>query len=213
MFNKIVLLSLAAGLAPALAAGSSAAQNEISLQAGGFFTDDEAWDVFSVEQGLIGFGLRGGVALSEHFSAVAGYQRGVSGVEVYAGEGDRGDPDPVFRTAFYGNTATLGVKYSVVFRQLRPYVTVQAMGIKATARLDANTEDSDDATQLQVNAMSAGALAAGGLDVQLPFKHRAWTPGMALELGYARTLDMPLEDLGALQFAGLYANWNIGVRF
>ena len=215
MFKKIALMSLACGLTPALAAyGSGPAQSEISFQVGSFFTDDEAFDVFSTDSMLTGYGLRGGVALTHRRAAVGGYHRAVTGVEVLAGEGERGEPDPVFRSAYYSNTATLGLKYSIQLGQwLRPYVTAQGMGIAASARMDANPDDSDDATQLHVRGLGAGFLGAGGMDVQLPFGRRAWTPGMALEMGYARTLDMQLEELGRLQFAGLYINWNVGVRF
>lgn len=204
----------------AASAPAAAADHQVDLDLGvqGAGYDNEDWDLFSDSDALSTYGARVGVALGEHLSVLVGYQRGVTGAEIYQDsywEDDGVDaPGDEFVAAYYSHTLALGPKLSArASRVLSPYGTLLLTGQYATVRLDADPVIDDDATQLTATGMAPGAVAAAGLDVALPFKQRAWTPATFAELGYGHTLALDFDSLGELSFSGVYLRWGVGVRF
>jgi len=200
----------------ALLPAAEAAENQIDLSFGSQTTNDDGWEVVGDGYAHQDIGGRVGVALGEHLSILGSYRYGAGGNTVYNDEWeeDTNAPGDEFLAASYLHALTVGPKLSGrVNRFFSAYGTAQLSGHLATIRVDADPILDDDATQLQERGLAPGILGAAGLEANLPFNQRSWTPAAYLEMGYGHTLAMKFDTFGEMNFSGFYASWGVGVRF
>ena len=104
---------------------------------------------------------------------------------------------------------------------LRPYATVQALGVLGTLRLDDDPSDEDVGLR-RYRSLTPGGVAALGLDLVGGRPRAAVHPAFNLELGYGLTANMRFSDrdagpepidLGTLGMGGFYMRWGVGVHF
>ncbi|MDP2304854.1 MAG: hypothetical protein Q8P18_02375 [Pseudomonadota bacterium] len=212
------MLSTMISLLVTLASPAAASSNELSFEVGWIGANDPAWDLFSSGDSLASVGLRGGFAVHPNVAIIAGWQHATNGATVYfngAGEEDDDyyDESGSFRAALYTDQITVGSKADVkVFKWLHPYVTAQVVGMRGLARLDDDSNDDENLTQVQRAGLTGGFLAGGGLDFIIRVRGQvAIAP--YVELGYGWLAPMVLPDLGSVQFSGFAGRTGVGVRF
>jgi hypothetical protein len=204
--KSLCLLVLAGSPAAALAA-----DREISLELGttGHAAEDN-WFLFSGQDTLPGFGARLGWPVHERVAVIAGWQHGARGTTVSPGDDGAGE----FAAAYYADAWSAGAKADWgICRWFRPYATVQAVGQRATVRLDDDTGEDDNPNQIQRSDFAVGGLAAGGLDFRVPFAQDRFAVASYLELGYQLLTPSDFDELGSLQNRGLAFRWGLGFRF
>ena len=208
--NRILfLLGLALCATPALAA-----DHEVSLEMGSLHANDTSWDMFSDTPSFNTYGLRVGYAFHDRIAAIAGYHHGANGMTVEAMDSgwESGDP-PTFASAFYGDEYSLGIKADLPLSiNLRPFATVQALGVRGLIRLDDDAEHDDNLNQIQQGAFAPGGMATGGIDLRIPIAQAKYCVASSLEFGYGKVLDLDFGDLGKLPMGGFVFRWGVGVR-
>jgi hypothetical protein len=205
----------------ALALPASAASHEINFEAGWLNSSDTAWNRFSTSDMYGTYGLRVGVAFHPRIAAIAGWQHGVSGVTIYTGDFEseeyyeEGEEGGVISTGFYGDQFTLGLKGDVeLAKWLHPYATVQAVGLRAIARLDDDQSDDENPGQVQRSGFTGGGLVSLGVDFPIGLG-KANTIAIApyTELGYGLLAPLKLAELGSVQMRGFTGRVGVGLRF
>jgi hypothetical protein len=213
-----ITLMLMSGLA---AAGSAnGGDHEVSLELGSLGSRDESWSIFSDYDQLGSVGGRVGYALGPRWSVLGDYQVGRYGESLVSEPEDYSD-DYEYSEAGLDITIhqlSIGPKYDVMVKHwLRPYATVQGLGLMGRLRL---TEDDEDPTRY--SDIAPGGLAALGVDLVPGRKRRSVHAASHLELGYARAFALNFEDrdagnepvaIGDLKLGGLYVRWGVGIRF
>lgn len=216
MLSFIALSALLS--APASAGSPDGQDHELSLEVGSLGTPDRNWEYLSPTDGVGTLGIRGGYALSPAVTLVGSYhwRRYVTDFEVES------DDDPQeFEAMFATNQVQAGAKVDVqVQHWLRPYGTLQVMGVGGRLRLDGDLEDDEKGTNYR--SFSPGAAAALGLDL-VPGSPRSPAHfATHLEMGYGYVLPLGFEDadagnqpisLGDLEIRGFYVRWGAGVHF
>ncbi|MDP2312294.1 MAG: hypothetical protein Q8P41_05265 [Pseudomonadota bacterium] len=205
----------------ALALPAAAATNELSFEVGWLGAPDPAWDLFSNDNALGSVGLRAGFAVHPNVAIIAGWQHAANGatVDVPGAEDETYDEEDYygggssFETALYTDQFSVGSKADVkVFKWLHPYVTAQLVGMRGLARLDDDSGDDENLTQVQRAGLTGGFLAGGGLDFIIKVRGKvAIAP--YVELGYGWMAPLALKDLGTVQFSGFAGRTGVGVRF
>jgi len=211
--HTLMILALSA-----LLPGAEAAESQLDLSFGSQTTNHDGWEIVGDGYAHLDVGARVGVSLGEHLSVLGSYRYGADGNTVYNDEWNEDDttdaPGDEFKAAFYGHTLSVGPKLSGrINRYFAAYGTAQLSGQLATIRVDADPILDDDATQLQERGFAPGVIGAAGLEANLPFNQRAWTPAVYLEMGYGHTLAMKFDTFGEMNFSGFYTSWGLGVRF
>jgi hypothetical protein len=194
-----------------------AASREVDVELGWQGSSDPAFGLFSTGASLGSVGIRAGWAVHPRVALIAGWQHGTTGVDV-GYEYDTttsggGIPAGGYQTALYSDTITFGAKADLeVKRWLHPYATVQGAGMRALVRLDDDSTDDENLTQIQRVGITGGAIGAAG--VEFPIRLNA---SMALapyvELGYGWYAPATFADLGTLQFSGFAGRAGAGLRF
>ena len=187
---------------------------EISVGLGTQGGQDDNWSMFSYEDQLLSVGGRVGMMVTPRLAAVADYQVGRHGYDLWV-DGEFYDDAGLDVTL---HQLSLGPK--VVLYQwgaLRPYATAQAQGLMGRLRI---TEDPDDAdSPARFTSATLGGVAALGVDLQ-PKKMSLLTSH--LEAGYGRSFAMTFRDkdagptaadIGDLSLGGFYLRIGVGVRF
>jgi hypothetical protein len=210
----------------ALALPAAAATHEISAEVGWINSSDPAWDFFS-EAALHGsYGLRLGYAVHPNVAIIGGWQHAVNGVGTsgpgigaasYSDGGDDYyyDNEDAFWAALYTDQVTVGAKADFqVLTWLHPYATVQAVGMRGLLRMDDDSQDDENLTQIELAGLTGGVLGAVGLDLPVPLRVGS-TVAIApyAEVGYGWLAPMQFEQLGSVQFAGFTGRAGVGVRF
>lgn len=187
-----------------------AADHEINVEAGWLGADDDAWAVFS-ESGLYGTGgLRIGYAFHPRIAAIAGWQRGRAGAEVYVPGFEEA---PLF-SGFAADQFTLGVKADVkVFEWLHPYATVQGDLLRAVARFDDDLSEDDNPGQIKAAGVTGGALFTAGLDFPIEIRQSGLAIAPYAELGYGLLAPVTLGDFGDVHLGGFTGRTGVGLRF
>lgn len=212
---------LATFLLPALLGATASAGNgsEISLAWSRLNSPDDSWSAISDDDLLHASGLRVGYGLSPHFSVLAGWQRGLDGGAIWAGEGDDdydyyendwGDAELSLATHRF----SLGPKARVeLFPWFVPYATVQGALLWGTMKIDDDLEDDENLNQIRSGGLSPGVLGTAGVEIVLLRSDRLIRPALGFEAGYGWLAPLRLEPAGALDFHGFTASWTVGARF
>jgi len=202
----------------ALAAPALAASNELSFEVGWFGATDPAFDTFANGNSLGSLGLRAGYAVHPNVAIIAGWQHATNGATIGVPDTDDTDTEyygagSSFQTALYTDQISVGSKADVkVFKWLHPYVTAQLVGMRGLARLDDDSNDDENLTQVQRAGLTGGFLAAGGLDFLIRVRGNVYIAPY-VELGYGWMAPLALKDLGTVQFSGFSGRSGVGVRF
>lgn len=216
-----------AALGTASAGSSDGADHEASIGFGLVTTPDENWQAFSSTGALTSFGARGGVALNGPWTLLADAQVSLHGGNVDIETDDDGSGEYRYISEAFGldlGTLQLGVgpKYDLtILHWLRPYATVQALGMLGRMRMDEDPFDDDNARS-RFWSVAPGGAAALGLDVVPGATKNRLFPAMHLEMGYAILAPLQFSDddaanaaaqIGELQFRGFYLRWGVGAHF
>jgi hypothetical protein len=84
--------------------------------------------------------------------------------------------------------------------------------MRGLARLDDDSNDDENLTQVQRAGLTGGFLAAGGLDVLIRVRGNVYIAPY-VEVGYGWMAPLALKDLGTVQFSGFSGRSGVGVRF
>jgi hypothetical protein len=202
----------------ALAAPALASSNEISFEVGWLGATDPAFDTFSNGNTLGSLGLRAGYAVHPNVAIIAGWQHATNGATVDVPGTENTDADyygsgTSFQTALYTDQISVGSKADVkVWKWLHPYVTAQVVGMRGLARLDDDSGDDENLTQVQRAGLTGGFLAGGGLDFLIRVRGDVYIAPY-VEVGYGWMAPLALKDLGTVQFSGFSGRSGVGVRF
>ncbi|MFT5680163.1 MAG: hypothetical protein ACI8RZ_001068 [Myxococcota bacterium] len=212
----MIIFTLLSGAA--LAGSADGIDHELSIETGSMRTSDDTWSAFSYSDSVGAWGLRAGYGLSRNLTVVASWHRGVHDSSL----GVDGESYHNLDMDFTTNQIALGPKVDYqIDHWLRPYGTVQGMGVLGRIQIDEDRDD-DDSPVLSYSDTTFGGFAALGLDI-VPgaATHRAHF-GMHIELGYGKVFGMEFEDeeagnaaiaIGDLDMQGLTFNAGAGVRF
>lgn len=204
----------------ALAQPALAASHEISFELGWITTEDPAWGYFSSSGAIGSYGIRGGFEVHPNVTIIGGWQHSQTGASVEIsswGDDDYDDEDEyydgAFQTAMYSDQITLGSKADVkLFKWLHPYVTAQLAGMRGLVRMDDDSGDDENLTQVEKAGVTGGVIGAAGLDFLIRVKGDVYIAPY-FELGYGWYAPMVIEDLGSVQFSGFAGRAGVGVRF
>lgn len=194
-----------------------AADREVSLELGRMGAPSPGWDLFNQDSGQVGtWGVRAGMPVAEHVTALASWNHGVFGGEVWPGDGDSS-----FMAAFTADEFTLGVKAGLPIADwCQGYGTVQALAFRGRMRFDDDAEDRNNPDQLKASALAPGGIAALGAELYLLPSKFSVRPATYLEAGYAQAAKLSFTadqaggaPIGDLVFKGFYLHWGMGVRF
>lgn len=203
-----------------------AADHEVAAQWSMMGATDDRFDLIHDRDRISTFGLRGGVAVHDRVSILAGWHRGAWGsdVELY-GEGDDGDWEyRTFGAAYRGNRFTLGPKVDVqAVDYFTPYATVQGVLMVGRLLVDEDPEEEDDLNQLAATGLQPGGLAAIGFDI-VPYRAGRLGVGFHVEGGYVLTAvgaykaDAPTNENSQIEltrwgYGGFYTNAGVGLYF
>ena len=218
-----------------------AASNEIGLELGSFGAHDPSWAMFSNNEQLGTFGARAGVRLTDRIGIVASWHNRKKGGSLdlggdyyydssYDSSYDSGYTDSSgyasINTAFVANQLMVGPKADIeLLPSLLPYVTVQAVGMFGTMRLDDDLDHDDNANQLTFHGFAPGAYGALGLDFVPTKRHNKVRFATYAEAGYGWQAPMALKDkagkdgkggsasIGNVQFSGFAMRFGVGLHF
>lgn len=205
-------------LGAALAAPGGA-RHEASLELGTLGSRDPNADLFSYSDLLQSGGGRLGYAVADQWTVVADYQFGRHGDRLEADSGDGGYSLSLMDLTLH--QLTVGPKFSLELTPwLRPYATVQAMGVAGRLRLGEDPDEPEDRARFW--SMAPGGVAALGVDLSPGKKRQAVRFGSHLEMGYGYATALSFSDrdagndaaeIGDMRLGGFYLRWGVGVRF
>ena len=195
---------------------SGAQHNEVSLELGTLHANDAQWRMFSDPDSLGTWGVRAGWALDDTWSIVGSWHRGArGGTLTWYSSGDYDTTE--IALAIKAMQLAVGPKATWDMADwLRPYATLQAMGMTGRMMMDDDTYDTKNSNQLSVRGWTGGGVVALGFDFVPVNPTAAWGLGSHLELGYGYLLPMTLTDpnavadggdIGDLRFRGFYLRW------
>ena len=202
-----------------VASPAFAVSNEIDLQLAWLGANDPRWDSFSGSNTYATGGLRVGYALTPRLAAVIGWQHGVDGVVIdasggYADEDQETVGDTTFKSVFFGDRWSLGLKGDVALtRWFHPYATLSGAVLRGLAKLDEEAGDDDNLNQLKGAGLTGGGEAALGVEFQIRVGDKGRAVAFTTELGYGLYAPVKLGDFGAVQFDGFAGRVGTGVRF
>jgi len=213
----MILTALLSGTA--LAGSADGIDSELSLELGSMGSSDPTVDALTGSAALSAWGLRLGYGISPNIGVVASWHRSrhdsflsVDTAVSYF------DMDMDFTT----NQLALGPKVDLQLTHwLRPYLTVQGMGVLGKLRIDEDPGDDEDAL-LKYTDMSWGGFAAAGLELVPGEESYGVHPAIHLEMGYGKVFSMQLADteagsdaieIGDIDLQGFTVNAGIGIRF
>lgn len=203
----------------ALAGSADGIDHEFSLESSGIYTSDPTFDAFGYSSMLSASGVRLGYGLTENVTIVGGWSLGRyrSNVEVSTEESFHD-----FNMDLSAHQLRLGPKVDLqVLHWLRPYATVQGIGMLGRLSIDEHPDD-DDSVVFTYSDTAFGGFAAAGLDVVPGSSSHRIHPAGYLEMGYGKVLALQFEDtdagnaaveIGDLDFQGFTINIGLGVRF
>jgi hypothetical protein len=213
----MIITALLSGAA--LAGSADGIDHELSLETGSMHTSDETWDAFSYGSQVGAWGVRAGYGISPNLALVASLHRGRHRSDVGI------DSDSSYQSIDMDLTTSqvaLGPKVDLqVNHWLRPYATIQGMGVLGEIRIDDDPSD-DDNELLRYRDATFGGFAAAGIELIPGSTSRRLHVGTHLELGYGKVLAMQFQDkdagndpieIGDLDMQGFTINAGIGVRF
>lgn len=213
----MILTALLAGTA--LAGSADGIDHEVSYEISGLNTSDPTFEVFSDSDLLSAPGIRLGYGISENLTVVGGWNLGRYRSEF---EVDADSGYTVFDVNLTTHQLRLGAKADLqVLHWLRPYVTLQGIGMLGRLSIDEYPGDDDDEI-IRYGDTAFGGLAAAGIDLVPGDSSNRLHVGGYLEMGYGRVLPMQFEDtdsgnaaieIGDLDFQGFAINAGVGVRF
>lgn len=99
-----------------------------------------------------------------------------------------------------------------IWKAFRPFAKVAAVGALDVARLDEDTEDPENPTQLSRVGFTGGGYFAAGISTPIHVKHQMHIVP-SIELGYSAIAPVTLGDLGALKQSGFTFRFSSGVSF
>jgi len=208
-----------------------AAQHEVDLEVGWLLNRSTSWNRVSDGSTFPSVGVRVGARLHRNVAAIAGWQHGQTGVSVrpdsdgdtyyyyedYYTDGtsyDEGRPNGNFRTAFYGDTFTLGAKGDVVVNEyFVPYLTVQGALQRGLLRVDADASDDENLGQIQKSAVTGGFVGALGAECPVALGTSGIAVAPYVEVGYAWLAPLKFESIGSLEQGGFAGRAGFGLRF
>lgn len=212
----MMIITLLSGAA--LAGSADGVDHELSIESGSMYTSDDTWNAFSYSDTVSAWGLRAGYSLTPRVAVVASWHRGEH--ESYLGVD--GESYHNLDMDFTTHQVAVGPKVDYqIFHWLRPYATVQGMGVLGRIEIDEDSED-DDNELLRFSDTSFGGFAALGAEFVPGDEGRRLHPAIHLEMGYGKVFAMTFEDedagntaveIGDLDMQGFTMNAGVGVRF
>ena len=107
----------------------------------------------------------------------------------------------------------LGVRAEApITHWFHPFAKLAAVGALSVARLDEDTEDPTNLTQLSRAGFNGGGYLAGGVAFPIHVRHQVHIVP-SLELGYSLLSPIALGNLGSLQQSGVTFRFASGVSF
>ena len=213
----MILTALLSGAA--LAGSADGIDSELSLELGAMASSDRTVDVLTGSNALSALGLRLGYGITPNIGVVASWHRSQHASFL---SGDTATSYFDMDMGLITNQLALGPKVDLQLTHwLRPYVTVQAMGVLGTLRIDEDPGDDEDVL-LKYTDTSWGGFAAAGVDLVPGDESRRLHPALHLELGYGKVFSLQFEDdeagndaiaIGDINLQGLTVNAGIGIRF
>jgi hypothetical protein len=191
-----------------LAASTSFAATELSLELGSTHAPDAGYSLFSRHDAMGSWGARVGLGLTPNASLLVDWQHSSKG-----GETSTTDDDVTFQSALTVDQLAVGPRLGVHIADCMPYVTVQAAAMRGRVRLDGDAESTDDVDEWKRSALTAGGLAMAGLQLYVGEPERALRFSGHLEMGYGYALPLDFDDFGSLSFHGFALRAGAGVVF
>lgn len=212
------LVTLLAGLA--LATPAQAARHEISLELGVLENSDDAHRLYSDSELMTHVGLRAGAAVYTWndklgITILGSWGRSKSGQDVSFFDEETFGGNEV-RAALISDVFTVGPKVDWdLWGFFFPYVTAQGVLVRASSKLDDNSQTVNNPGQVATQALAGGAQFTGGVELMLPDKRWGWpvTAGWYLEGGYAVVSSLNFDGLGDMKPGGLVIRTGVGLRF
>ena len=213
----MILTALLSGTA--LAGSADGIDNELSLEMGVIRSPDQTMDVLTGSDALSSWGLRLGYGISPNIGVVASWHHSRNSAYLTVNSASSYfDMDMDLTT----NQLAIGPKVDIQLTHwLRPYITVQGMGVLGKLRIDEDPREDEDAL-LKYSDLNWGGFAAAGLDLVPGEQRQRVHPAFHLEMGYGKVLSMQFEDatagndateIGDLDLQGFTVNAGLGIRF
>ncbi|MDG1481132.1 MAG: outer membrane beta-barrel protein [Myxococcota bacterium] len=210
----MMIITLLAGAA--LAGSADGIDHELSVELGSMYTSDDTWRALSDSESVTALGIRAGYSISPSVAVVASWHRGVHDSRLSISSNDTVNMD------FTIHQLAVGPKVDYpIFHWLRPYATVQGVGVLGRLQLDEDSQD-DDNDLLRFSDTSFGGFAALGAEFVPGSESRRLHLATHLEMGYGKVFAMTFEDedagntaieIGDLDMQGFTINAGVGVRF
>lgn len=201
-----------------LATPASAARHEVSIEMGLLQLPYDSFDLYSNEDVVPTFGIRGGPAVYTKgpvgVAVLAGWHRFRRGSTTWTYDADDYQ-ETSFRAAFMGDVFTLGAKVDVpLWGWFNPYVHAGAVLARGESRLDDDPDHNDNAGQQKSAGVAPGFMAMGGLEFDVPpGDDKKVAVALYHELGYTWIAPIPLGELGSVKPEGFTMRLGVGLRF
>ena len=214
----MMIITLLTGAA--FAGSADGIDHELSVELGSMYTSDDTWNALSTSETVSAWGIRAGYSISPNVAVVASWHRGAHSSNL--GIDSDSDSYHSLDIDFTTNQIAVGPKVDYpIFHWLRPYATVQGMGVLGRVQIDGGAED-DDNDLLRFSDTSFGGFAALGAEFVPGAESRRLHLATHLEVGYGKVFAMTFEDedagnaaieIGDLDMQGFTINAGVGVRF
>jgi hypothetical protein len=213
----MILTALLSGTAHA--GSADGIDNELSLEMGAIRSPDQTMDVLTGTDALSSLGLRLGYGISPNIGVVASWHHSRHSAYLSVNsDTSYFDIDMDLTT----NQLAMGPKVGIqITHWLRPYITVQGMGMLGKLQIDEDPREDEDAL-LKYTDLNWGGFAAAGLDLVPGEQGQRVHPALYLEMGYAKVFSLQFEDstagndaieIGDLDLQGFTVNTGLGIRF
>ena len=211
-----------------LSSHAYAADHEASIAIGSFTNTDNQYSLYSNNDNMVSWGLRGGYAVHKRLSVIGTYHHHQTGAEVYSNAEDQYTSH--FVAAYSSDIFGIGVKADVEpWKVLQCYVSAQGLLYRANIKLDEDANSRTNAGQIKASGISAGAQVMGGLELKIHMKtlpfHIGWYTefgyGVIAKHGYKGVKDVNSETNGfedgttmtTMSPSGLVIRSGLGIRF
>lgn len=201
MFATLISLLLT----PAFADDSL--HGELALQTGWQHAPDDRYAMFSGDDSLPVWGLRGAWRFNPNVSLLVDWGHGGATQENNLDIGS-------WQSQFRANSLGVGLRVDGhLSKHLSPYFNLMADGILAQVRLDDDPNHDDNSTQIRAHGLGIGGYSALGLAVPFGDAHSSVRMTPYLEMGYGLSSNINIGDLGAVRFYGFSGRAGVALRF
>jgi hypothetical protein len=184
------------------------AATEVSVELGSTHAPDDGYALFSSRDAMGSWGARVGFGLTERTSVLVDWQHSNKGGAVVTE-----DADADFQAALTVDQLSVGPRVGMPIRNVMPYATLQAVGMRGRVRLDGDPDSTDDVDEWKDSALSVGGLGMGGVQVVVGEPERAVRFSGHVEAGYGYAAPLDFGDFGSLSFHGFALRGGAGIVF